>query len=82
MLKFGSSLLGTAHSVTDGHHQVRRRIELKLEDGQNIVEVQNLPSCIDADSVRVDGIGRAVILDVIFRACIMLVSGSSPRDKI
>ncbi|EJD47240.1 hypothetical protein AURDEDRAFT_163847 [Auricularia subglabra TFB-10046 SS5] len=34
--------------------------------GQNKVVVSRLPSCLDQDSIRVDGIGAATIFDVIY----------------
>ncbi|KZS95495.1 hypothetical protein SISNIDRAFT_473601 [Sistotremastrum niveocremeum HHB9708] len=48
--------------------EVNRKIRVDLKAGQNEVIVTRLPAVIDSDSVRVDGIGRATILDVIFRA--------------
>ena len=53
------------HIVTDSL-QINRRIELELKKGQNEVEVKNLPTVLDQDSIRVDGIGSAVIFDVIY----------------
>ena len=47
--------------------KVKRRIEVELKDGQNDVEVKNLPTCLEEDSIRVDGIGNATIFDVIYR---------------
>src|ERR1700761_2932884 len=46
--------------------QINRRIELELKKGPNEVEVKNLPTVLDQDSIRVDGIGSAVIFDVIY----------------
>ena len=40
---------------------------MELKDGQNDVEVKNLPTCLEEDSIRVDGIGNATIFDVIYR---------------
>ena len=40
---------------------------VELKDGQNDVEIKNLPSLLEADSIRVDGIGNATIFDVIYR---------------
>lgn len=56
----------------DGVHphrfdQIKRSVQLELKDGQNEVEVKNLSSSIDQDSIRVDGFGNAIILDVIYR---------------
>ena len=55
-------------------NQVTRRIKVDLKDGQNDVEVKNLPTCLDESSVRVDGIGNAVIFDVIYRAYVDIVA--------
>ena len=38
-----------------------------MKNGQNDVEVVNLPTCLDEGSIRVDGIGNAVIFDVVYR---------------
>lgn len=46
--------------------QVTRRIEVDLKKGQNEVDVKNLPSVLDGDSIRVDGIGKAVVFDVVY----------------
>ena len=54
--------------------KVRRKIEVVLKDGQNDVEIKNLPTCLEEDSIRVDGIGNATIFDVIYRE-------SASRDK-
>ncbi|TDL17687.1 hypothetical protein BD410DRAFT_794164 [Rickenella mellea] len=48
--------------------EVKRSIKVALKDGQNSVEVKNLPSYLDKDSIRVDGVGNAVIFDVIYHA--------------
>ncbi|KZT35945.1 hypothetical protein SISSUDRAFT_1050602 [Sistotremastrum suecicum HHB10207 ss-3] len=48
--------------------EINRKIRVDLKAGQNEVVVTGLPAVIDPDSVRADGIGRATILDVIFRA--------------
>ena len=48
---------------------------VELKDGQNDVEIKNLPSILEADSIRVDGIGNATIFDVIYRE-------SVSRDKV
>jgi hypothetical protein len=39
---------------------------LDLKKGQNEVLIKNLPSVLDGDSVRVDGIGKAIVFDVIY----------------
>lgn len=40
---------------------------VQLLKGQNTIEVKNLPTCLDRDSIRVDGIGNATIFDVVYR---------------
>lgn len=48
--------------------QIKRTVQLlELKQGQNEVQIKNLPLCLDQDSIRVDGIGNAVIFDVIYR---------------
>jgi hypothetical protein len=49
--------------------QINRRIEVELKEGQNQVQIKQLPSYLDPDSIRVDGIGDAVIFDVIYSEC-------------
>ena len=46
--------------------QITRHIKVDLKEGQNEVDIRNLPSVLDPDSIRVDGIGKAVIFDVIY----------------
>ncbi|KAG8931696.1 hypothetical protein FRC02_002347 [Tulasnella sp. 418] len=46
--------------------EVRRIVEVELKAGQNEVVIDRLPKCLDKDSIRVDGIGNAVIFDVIY----------------
>lgn len=50
--------------------QVTRKIVVQLAKGQNSLEVRNLPSVIDQNSIRVDGIGNATIFDVIYRSSV------------
>jgi hypothetical protein len=45
---------------------VTRRIGLDLKEGQNEVTIKNLPTVLDGDSIRVDGIGKAVVFDVVY----------------
>jgi hypothetical protein len=46
--------------------KVTRRIEIELKKGQNEVTINNLPTVLDGDSIRVDGIGKAVVFDVVY----------------
>ncbi|KAF8685733.1 hypothetical protein RHS04_00469 [Rhizoctonia solani] len=48
--------------------EVKRRVILDLKKGQNHVHVERLPSCLNGDSIRVDGTGSAVIFDVVYHA--------------
>ncbi len=48
--------------------QVNRRIQVDLKEGQNEVQIKNLPAGIVPSSIRVDSIGKAVIFDVVFSA--------------
>lgn len=62
--------------------QVKRTIKADLVNGQNDILVMNLPSCLDEDSIRVDGIGNAVIFDVIYRAfCPSFLSTRLPHQN-
>ena len=47
--------------------KVRRKIEVVLRNGQKDVEIKNLPTFLEEDSIRVDGIGNATIFDFIYR---------------
>ncbi|KAG8744401.1 hypothetical protein FRC10_010179 [Ceratobasidium sp. 414] len=46
--------------------EVKRRVNLELKAGQNHVDIERLPTCINEDSIRVDGTGNAVIFDVVY----------------
>ncbi|KAG8688394.1 hypothetical protein FRC09_012924 [Ceratobasidium sp. 395] len=46
--------------------EVKRRVVVELKRGQNHVDIERLPSCINEDSVHVEGTGSAVIFDVIY----------------
>ncbi|KAB5591405.1 Mucoidy inhibitor A [Ceratobasidium theobromae] len=48
--------------------EVKRRVILQLRQGQNHVHIERLPSCVNEDSIRVDGTGTAVIFDVVYHA--------------
>ncbi|KAG8752112.1 hypothetical protein FRC12_012117 [Ceratobasidium sp. 428] len=48
--------------------EVKRRIKLELKQGQNHVDIERLPTCINEDSIRVDGTGAAVIFDVVYHS--------------
>ncbi|KAG8714692.1 hypothetical protein FRC08_011583 [Ceratobasidium sp. 394] len=46
--------------------EVKRRVKLELKQGQNHVDIERLPTCINEDSIRVDGTGNAIIFDVVY----------------
>ncbi|KAG9079345.1 hypothetical protein FRC06_007807, partial [Ceratobasidium sp. 370] len=48
--------------------EVKRRVKLDLKKGQNHVDIEQLPTCINEDSIRVDGTGNAVIFDVVYHS--------------
>ncbi|KAG9124526.1 hypothetical protein FRC07_011287, partial [Ceratobasidium sp. 392] len=39
-----------------------------FQQGQNVVDIERLPSCINEDSIRVDGTGNAMIFDVVYHS--------------
>ncbi|KAG8996287.1 hypothetical protein FRB90_012775 [Tulasnella sp. 427] len=45
--------------------EVHRILPVELEEGQNEIRIERLPSGVDPDSIRVEGTGNAVIFDVI-----------------
>ncbi|KAG8990321.1 hypothetical protein FRB90_001809 [Tulasnella sp. 427] len=45
--------------------EVHRILPVELEEGQNEIKIERLPSGVDPDSIRVEGTGNAVIFDVI-----------------
>ena len=53
---------------------------LHHQAGENVVDIINLPSCIEADSVRVQGLGSAILSDVICTPPVRPVSlfGATP----
>ncbi|CAE6510291.1 unnamed protein product [Rhizoctonia solani] len=46
--------------------EVKRIVNVKLKTGQNHIHIERLPSCIEEDSIRVDGTGVAIIFDVVY----------------
>ncbi|KZT61873.1 hypothetical protein CALCODRAFT_446881 [Calocera cornea HHB12733] len=46
--------------------EVVRTFAVELEAGQSEVQITKLPTCMDESSLRVDGLGNAVIFDVIY----------------
>ncbi|CAE7151124.1 unnamed protein product [Rhizoctonia solani] len=60
--------------------EVKRRVNLDLKKGQNHVHIERLPSCLNGDSIRVDGTGTAVIFDVVHHAPSYTSSSSSDES--
>ncbi|CCA74226.1 hypothetical protein PIIN_08179 [Serendipita indica DSM 11827] len=58
------------HSVTvfqADRAEVSRMFDVQLKEGQNEIDISQLPTVLDEDSIRVDGIGEgAIISDVIY----------------
>ncbi|KAB5590195.1 Protein F37C4,5 [Ceratobasidium theobromae] len=50
----------------DNSAEVKHRVNLGLQQGQNHVQIERLPSCINQDSIQVDGTGNAIIFDVVY----------------
>ncbi|KAF8676675.1 hypothetical protein RHS04_06422 [Rhizoctonia solani] len=48
--------------------EVKRRVNLDLIRGQNHIRIERLSSSVSEDSIRVDGTGTAVILDVVYHS--------------
>ncbi|QRW04782.1 hypothetical protein RhiLY_03781 [Ceratobasidium sp. AG-Ba] len=46
--------------------EIKRRVVLELKQGQNLIDIERLPNCINEDSIRVDGTGTAMIFDVVY----------------
>ncbi|KAG8932275.1 hypothetical protein FRC01_014806 [Tulasnella sp. 417] len=57
--------------------EIKRTFQVELETGQNEVCIARLPNCLDSDSIRVEGVGNAVIFDVIYSPP---PKGSKPND--
>ncbi|KAG8932274.1 hypothetical protein FRC01_014805 [Tulasnella sp. 417] len=57
--------------------EVKRTFQVELETGQNEVCITRLPNCLESDSIRVEGVGNAVIFDVIYSPP---PKGSKPND--
>ncbi|KAG9126091.1 hypothetical protein FRC07_004934 [Ceratobasidium sp. 392] len=60
--------------------EVKRRVKLELKQGQNHVDIERLPTCINEDSIRVDGTGNAVIFDVVYHSPYKRTSTSAADD--
>ncbi|KAL0948652.1 hypothetical protein HGRIS_010456 [Hohenbuehelia grisea] len=67
---FELNLAASAHpiksvTVFKSKAEIVRTFALDLKSGQNKVEISDLPSAIDANSVRVSGLGDARLFDVV-----------------
>ncbi len=67
-----SSVYSAGASIDERSPQINRRIEVEVKKGQNQVIIKHLPSWLDQDSIRVDGIGDAVIFDVVYSESLLL----------
>ncbi|CAE6447043.1 unnamed protein product, partial [Rhizoctonia solani] len=45
--------------------EVKRRVQLQLQKGQNQISIERLPTHLVEDSLRVQGTGTAIIFDVV-----------------
>ncbi|KAB5591411.1 hypothetical protein CTheo_5165 [Ceratobasidium theobromae] len=57
--------------------EIKRRVNIDLKQGQNHVHIERLPSCINEDSIRMDGTGTAIIFDVVYHAPTLQTTTSS-----
>ncbi|KAH7344162.1 hypothetical protein B0J17DRAFT_610129 [Rhizoctonia solani] len=72
-----------AVTVFQSHRaEVKRRVPIELKQGQNHVHIERLPSCIDENSIRVDGTGTAVIFDVVYHKPAPTNPGQDQREVI
>ncbi|KAG8709941.1 hypothetical protein FRC08_017857 [Ceratobasidium sp. 394] len=60
--------------------EVKRRVKLDLKQGQNHVDIERLPTCINEDSIRVDGTGTAIIFDVVYHSPYRQQQPSAPTS--
>ncbi|QRV93241.1 hypothetical protein RhiJN_21259 [Ceratobasidium sp. AG-Ba] len=60
--------------------EVKRRVKVKLKKGQNHIGVERLPSCINDNSIRVEGTGNAIIFDVVYHRQSSWSTPSSPDN--
>ncbi|CAK5280711.1 unnamed protein product [Mycena citricolor] len=67
---FGAGSAGKTSSA-----EIVRVFPLNLQPGNTKIEITELPSCIDTQSVRVSGLGEARLFDVV---CTALAPGSKP----
>lgn len=74
-LMFDASELFTKHvTVYTDRAEVKKLIHVNLTKGPNDLIVRNLSPSIQSDSIRVDGLGKAIILEVQYK--------EKPHDKV
>jgi chromosome segregation ATPase len=62
--------------------EIRRIIKTKLKKGENELIINSITNSIDQDSVRVEGLGNATVLDVVCQNKRVELNNSSTNDKI
>ena len=62
--------------------EVKRSLKVKLETGENEIIISNVSNLIDQESIRVDGIGEATVLDVVCEKKYVEVHEADVSDKI
>ena len=62
--------------------EVKRSLRVKLETGENEIMISNVSNLIDQESIRVDGIGEATVLDVVCEKKHVEVNEADVSDKI
>jgi uncharacterized protein (TIGR02231 family) len=62
--------------------EVKRSLKVKLETGENEIIISNVSNLIDQESIRVDGIGEATVLDVVCEKKHVEVNEADVSDKI
>ena len=67
-LQFDAALHDIDHVVVyqANRAEVTRCISVELKQGQNDIEIFHLPTALQADFLRVEGLGKATLLDVIY----------------
>ena len=62
--------------------EVKRSLKVKLESGENEIVISNVSNLIDQDSIRVEGVGEATVLDVVCEKKHVEVNEADMSDKI
>lgn len=66
-----NDLVTTAVTVFVDRAEVKRKVETELNEGINEVVITKLSDLIRKDSVRVDGLGNATIVEVLYRETVV-----------